>query len=127
MRCCMSEPRGSTRRRRSRWSKAGSMKSTPNPLPVMTERRILGRPASPGYAAGHVVFLRLSDAPKRRSSGDPGIEATALREAVAGALADTRSLQARVDAEAAEIVAFQVAMLEDDELVAPAGVAIAGG
>ena len=50
-----------------------------------------------------------------------------MREAVAGALADTRSLQARVDAEAAEIIAFQVAMLEDDELVAPAGVAIAGG
>ena len=103
------------------------MKSTPNPRPVMTERRVLGRPASPGYAAGRVVYLRLSDAPKRRPSGDPGIEATALREAVAGALADTRSLQARVDAEAAEIIAFQVAMLEDDELVAPAGVAIAGG
>ena len=93
----------------------------------MTERRVLGRPASPGYAAGRVVYLRLSEAPKRRPSGDPRIEATALREAVAGALADTRSLQARVDAEAAEIIAFQVAMLEDDELVAPAGVAIAGG
>jgi phosphotransferase system enzyme I (PtsI) len=98
-----------------------------NPHPVMTERRVRGRPASPGYAAGRVFALGPVDAPARRSSGDPAIEATALNNAIASALAETQTLQARLDAVAAEMIAFQAAMLEDDELVAPASVAIAGG
>jgi len=94
---------------------------------AMTERRLRGRPASPGHAAGRVIVLASSAAPRRAPSGDTAIEAAALRDAVAGALADTQALQARADGEAAEMIGFQAAMLEDDELVRTASVAIAGG
>jgi phosphotransferase system enzyme I (PtsI) len=93
----------------------------------MTERHLRGRPASPGYAAGRVVALGWSDAPARRPKGEPATEAAALRAAVADALAETQALQHRVDAEAAEMVAFQAAMLEDEELIGPAIAAIADG
>ena len=101
----------------------------------MTERRLHGRPASPGYAAGRIVALGLADAPARRPqderarerAGEPAIEAAALRAAVADALAETQALQDRVDAEAAEMLAFQAAMLEDEELIRPAVAAIGDG
>jgi phosphoenolpyruvate-protein phosphotransferase (PTS system enzyme I) len=93
----------------------------------MTELRLRGRPASPGFASGPIVVLGSLDPPSRKPSGDPTIEAKALLDAVAGALADTLALQVRVDGEASDMVAFQAAMLADPELVRPASTAIADG
>src|ERR1700738_4178357 len=105
------------------------MKTTPIPAPrpAMIERRLRGRPASPGFASGSIVALKPIDAPSRNPSSDPAIEANALIEAVTGALADTLALQVPVDGEAAGMVVFQAAMLEDPELVRPASIAIANG
>jgi phosphotransferase system enzyme I (PtsI) len=93
----------------------------------MTERRLRGRPASAGHASGRIVVLAAAAAAPRRHHGDPAHEAAALRAAVTAALAETQALQARAAGAAAEMVAFQAAMLEDDELLAPALAAIADG
>ena len=93
----------------------------------MTERRWFGRPASPGLVSGRIVVLASTDAPRRMPSGDKAIEAAAVREAVAGALADTQALRAHAEGEAADMIAFQAAMLEDTELIRPALAAIASG
>jgi phosphotransferase system enzyme I (PtsI) len=93
----------------------------------MTEHRLHGRPASPGLAVGRVLVLDRAAATPRCASGDPAVEAAALRDAVFKALADTQALQARADADAADMIGFQAAMLEDDELVRPAAAAIAEG
>jgi phosphotransferase system enzyme I (PtsI) len=77
--------------------------------------------------AGRIVVLGAIDAPRRTSGGDPAAEAAALREAVAGTLADTVALQAQAEAEAADMIAFQAVMLEDEELIRPAVAAIADG
>jgi phosphoenolpyruvate-protein phosphotransferase (PTS system enzyme I) len=105
------------------------MKTTPMPAPhpPMRELRLRGRPASPGFAAGPIVALKPIDAPSRNPSSNPVLEAKALFEAVAGALADTLALQVQVDGEAAGMVAFQAAMLEDPELIRSASIAIANG
>ncbi len=78
-----------------------------------------GRPASPGLAAGPVILL---DAPPRgRSpSGDAAHERRDLEKAVAAAVSALGLLAGNVDAEAAAILEFQVAMLEDEALLAPA-------
>ncbi|HET7716575.1 MAG TPA: putative PEP-binding protein [Bauldia sp.] len=78
-----------------------------------------GRPASPGLAAGPLVFL---DRPRqiRHSTGDPARERTELEAAIAGAIAAIRELADRAGGDAAEILEFQVAMLEDEALTAPA-------
>jgi phosphotransferase system enzyme I (PtsI) len=90
----------------------------------MTERRLHGRPASPGFVTGRIVVLTSTGAPRRTPSGDKSIEAQALQEAVARALADTAVLQAQAEGEAADMIAFQAAMLEDAELTQPAMAAI---
>jgi phosphotransferase system enzyme I (PtsI) len=93
----------------------------------MAERYLRGRPASPGHASGRVFVLGPSNAPRRSPSGDPATEATALRDAIAAALAETQALHAGTDGEAADMIAFQVAMLQDDELSRPAVATIAEG
>jgi phosphotransferase system enzyme I (PtsI) len=86
----------------------------------MTETRLHGRAASPGHTSGRVFVLATSEAPRRAASSDPAIEAAALRDAVAAALAETHELEARSDGETADMIAFQAAMLEDEELFRPA-------
>jgi phosphotransferase system enzyme I (PtsI) len=90
------------------------------------EKRFEGRPAAPGIALGALVSLA-PEASSRVSSGAADTEARALRSALAGALADLRRLVEKAEAEAAEILGFQVALLEDDVLAEPAFAAIAGG
>lgn len=63
----------------------------------------------------------------RVASEDPAQETQALRAAMAAALEDLAALLARTDAEGGAIIEFQVAMLEDDLLAAPALGAIAAG
>lgn len=92
----------------------------------MTELRLEGRTAAPGMALG--VLVRLHDGPEQRvASDDPATEAQALRAAIAAALNDLADLLAHSGAEGGAILEFQVAMLEDDLLSAPAFGAIAAG
>ncbi len=93
-------------------------------MPEAVER--IGRPASPGLAAGPVILL---DAPARARSpsGDAARERRDLEKAVAAAVSALDALAKKVDAEAAAILEFQIAMLEDAALLEPAFGDIAGG
>lgn len=86
----------------------------------------VGRPASPGVAAGPLVLLGEVRA-RRMPTGDAARERDDLAAAIDRAIAAIRTLAGRVDDEAAAILEFQVAMLEDSELVSPAYEQIAGG
>ena len=92
----------------------------------MTEVHLTGRPASPGLAIGPVTVLTAAVA-ERSAVGDPTQEATALRAAIKAAAADISGLIATVQGEAADILEFQVAMLEDDALAEGAYDAISVG
>lgn len=78
-----------------------------------------GIAASDGLFIGPVRSLD-AFAGERRSTGSPGTEREALHGAVAASIADLAALMERVDGEAQAILGFQVAMLEDDALAAPA-------
>jgi phosphoenolpyruvate-protein phosphotransferase (PTS system enzyme I) len=92
----------------------------------MAERRLKGRPASPGLAAGPLVVL-VEATRTRTASGDPAIETAALKAALAAAAEQLSALAARSEGDAAEILAFQIALLDDDALAEPAFAAIADG
>jgi len=93
-------------------------------MPQAVEHR--GRPASPGLAAGPLVFL---DRPRsaRSASGDPDRERADLEAAIADAAGAIRTLAEAAGGDAADILEFQVAMLEDEALTAPAFARILGG
>lgn len=85
-----------------------------------------------GIAASDGLFMgpvrRLSHGLKTRAAtGDPAQEREALEAALAQSIAELGDLMGRVEGEAADILGFQVAMLEDEALAAPAMTAIAQG
>jgi phosphoenolpyruvate-protein phosphotransferase (PTS system enzyme I) len=85
-----------------------------------------------GSVASDGLFMgparRLSSGLNRRAAtGDPHAEREALKQAIAAALDDLAGLMAKVEGEAQDILGFQIAMLEDDALSAPALIAIDGG
>jgi phosphotransferase system enzyme I (PtsI) len=84
--------------------------------------------ASEGLAHGviHPLGARRAGA-ATRPAGTPEQERAALQQAVAAAAAELAELAGQADAMGAEIVAFQIAMLADPELIAPALEAVAGG
>ena len=86
----------------------------------------IGRPASPGVAAGPLVLIGEVRA-QRAPTGDSRRERDDLAAAIERVIVAIRMLAGQVDAEAAAILEFQVAMLEDSELVSPAYERIAGG
>jgi phosphoenolpyruvate-protein phosphotransferase (PTS system enzyme I) len=92
----------------------------------MMEKLFAGRSASPGIALGPLVPL-VPDAGMRVASGAIETEAHALRTALAQAQSDLRRLVDQSPNEAAEILGFQVALLDDDVLAEPAFAAIAEG
>jgi phosphotransferase system enzyme I (PtsI) len=92
----------------------------------MIEKRFEGRPAAPGLALGALVAMA-SGTGARVGSGNSATEAEALRSALAAALAELNGMVEQASGEAAEILGFQVAFLEDDELAAPAFLAIGQG
>jgi len=85
-----------------------------------------GKPASDGIFAGPVFFLSSAEA-ERRASGDPEVERQAFDEAIAMAVAGLAALTETAEGEAAEMLSFQVALLEDDALLEPARALIAQG
>ncbi|WP_342362523.1 phosphoenolpyruvate--protein phosphotransferase [Terrarubrum flagellatum] len=90
------------------------------------ERRLSGLSASAGFAYGPAVAFRAL-AGLRREKGSADDERKALSHAVALALRDVSALAARLEGDAAEIVGFQVALLEDDALTEGAYAEIAQG
>lgn len=84
---------------------------------------IKGRAASDGIFAGPMVYLGAISA-RRRHSGSITGERQALEAAINDAIAEITSLMENADGAAAGILAFQVAMLEDAALRAPALAAI---
>ncbi|WP_181700016.1 phosphoenolpyruvate--protein phosphotransferase [Chthonobacter albigriseus] len=88
---------------------------------------IVGRPASPGLARGPVHILEETTV-RDVHAGTSAQERTRLLEAIAAAAAEVADLIAGVDdEEAAAILEFQLAMLEDDALIADALPVIDGG
>lgn len=95
-------------------------------MDAAVERRMTGQAASPGVAAGPVVHAApTSDV--RADAGDPSSEGAALRAAIGQAVAELESLSATVPADAADMLAFQIAMLEDEALSEGAFHAIEAG
>jgi phosphotransferase system enzyme I (PtsI) len=90
------------------------------------ELRLSGHAASGGFAEGR-LFVLAGKRRAERTGGTPVQEAAALQTAIAAALSALRELSANSEQEAAEILEFQIALLEDPELAAPAFTAIDAG
>ena len=99
------------------------------PAQAENERRYRGTVASPGLACGALVVLDTAPlaAVRSRPAGTPGEERGRLERAVADATAQLEDLLGELDDEAAGIVAFQIAMLEDESFLEPALAGIAAG
>ena len=92
----------------------------------MPATRLVGRPAAPGLARGPVALLDRAGG-ECRVTGDPAFEAGALRMAIRTAIEALNLLAAEAGDAGAEILGFQIAMLEDDALSADAFAEIAAG
>ena len=92
----------------------------------MAELRVTGRVASGGFAAGPVAVFS-TDSGATRGVGEPSAEAQALRSAIAAALGQLGDLAAKAGRDGADILAFQIAMLEDETLSKSAFGAIGAG
>ena len=92
----------------------------------MAELRLTGRVASSGFAAGPLALLLNSNS-RNRSVGNPAAESRALHRAIAAALSELSDLAANAEGDGAQILTFQIAMLEDDTLAEPAFTMIAAG
>jgi phosphotransferase system enzyme I (PtsI) len=92
----------------------------------MSRRELSGQPAAPGVAIGALVRLG-GAAQAGRVAGTPAEERAALNGAIEAAVADLAELAAQSGGDAADILEFQIAMLEDEALRDPALAAIATG
>ena len=93
-------------------------------MPRMAEIR--GQPAAEGIVIGPVAAID-SGPRKRVPTGSVAGEADAFAKALSAAVGELNGLIAKIEGEGADILAFQVAMLEDDALLAPARALIASG
>lgn len=85
-----------------------------------------GRAASPGFAMGPLV--RADRAPLgRREPGIPEAEEAALRTALAATNHHIATLARAIGGDGAEILEFQLALLEDEALLEPIFAAVAAG
>jgi phosphotransferase system enzyme I (PtsI) len=92
-----------------------------------TARRIQGRPAAPGIALGPLMRLAAAKLDTRQKR-PPAEEHQALIDALAASQTDLAALASQVeDTDAEAILAFQIALLEDDSLSAPGFARIADG
>ena len=95
--------------------------------PGMAERRLVGRPAAQGFACGPLAPLGRIAKPAERVAGAPQEERGRLAAAIAEALSQLEALLGAAEGDGADILAFQVAMLEDPELSDPAFAALDEG
>jgi len=93
---------------------------------AVSEIHLTGRPASPGLAIGPIIVLTAA-VENRTAIGDPAQEAIALQAAIEAAIAEIAKMIATVQGEVADILEFQVAMLEDEALAEGAYDAISAG
>lgn len=91
-----------------------------------TGRTVSAVAASPGLAIGVLHVLARSSGPVR-DTGDPAIERTALDEAIARSLAELRELVHGSGELAADVIGFQIGLLEDDEFLEPVRAEIEAG
>ena len=77
-------------------------------------------------ADGVVTVLGAVKRPQREA-GTPAQEALALKEALAQALAEIEALARRATDDASDMLAFQAAMLSDEELARPAFESVSAG
>src|SRR5882762_9645312 len=106
------------------WSRWVSTKRTcraemPAPNRDMAELRLAGKLASGGFAWGPLALIRDPVLAARRRLESPA-EGAALRQAIAGAIDELADLAARAEGDGADILAFQMAMLDDEALAASA-------
>lgn len=92
----------------------------------MSERILAGQVASAGLAIGPLRLLARA-AEAARPQGSPEEELAALRKAVAQAASELEALAEKADAMAADILSFQQALLEDEDLVHPILAEVAAG
>ncbi len=85
-----------------------------------------GRPASPGMVRG-IIHPILRGPTARLATGDPVAEKEALLEAMRQCAVTLGEIMRGSDDEAADMIGFQLALLEDEELTRPAFEAIAAG
>jgi phosphotransferase system enzyme I (PtsI) len=90
------------------------------------ERIFTGKVASPGLVAGRIRVHARREA-SRIAAGSPVEEALRLDHALSTAAARLGQLSEAVDEAGRGILEFQIALIEDDELVEPVRRAIAGG
>lgn len=91
----------------------------------MSSAAFRGQCASPGFASGTVVEPDRAAAIRAGRNLDGG--AAELRQAIAAAIGELGDLAANAEGEGADMLAFQIAMLEDDALSEAAFAAIANG
>ena len=91
-----------------------------------TGRILRGTPASPGYAEGPLFRLEAASG-AARIKGSPPEEENALEDAIAATVEGLAALIEEASDEAVGMLEFQIAMLEDDALAAPAFNAILDG
>src|SRR5436305_11665790 len=82
--------------------------------------------ASPGYAEGALFALTGANGTYRRNGGAEA-EATVLKAAIAQAAGQIAQLMQASGGDSADILEFQLAMLEDEALAEPAFAAITAG
>jgi phosphoenolpyruvate-protein phosphotransferase (PTS system enzyme I) len=90
------------------------------------ELRLTGLPASAGVAIGRMTHFS-TDAGARRRLNDRPLALDALNGALAASLVELRALEQSLEGAAAEIITFQIAVLEDPEFCKQASSAIAAG
>jgi len=90
------------------------------------ERIFTGKVASPGLVAGR-LRVHVRQAASEISAGSPVEEALRLDRALSEAAAQLGQLSDKVEEAGRGILEFQIALIEDDELVEPVRRAIAGG
>jgi phosphotransferase system enzyme I (PtsI) len=90
------------------------------------ERIFAGKVASPGLVAGR-IRVHARRAASETSSGTPAEEAQRLEMALSTAATQLARLSQTVDEAAQGILEFQIALIEDDELVEPVRQSIAAG
>src|SRR5882757_10073692 len=90
------------------------------------ERIFSGKVASPGLVSGR-IRVHARRAASETAIGTPVDEALRLDQALSTAATQLARLSQTVDEAAQGILEFQIALIEDDELIEPVRRAIAGG